>query len=57
MTKKTDSDDAREERARRLRQTIKDVQEGVPVKKTPESPRDFINRRMAELDKGEKKPV
>lgn len=40
------------ERAKRLRKTIADMEEGVPEKTSPESPRDFIDRRMAEIDEG-----
>ena len=41
------------ERAKRLRQVIADVEEGRPETTTPESPRDFVNRRMEELENGE----
>ena len=41
------------ERAKRLRQVITDMEEGRPAPTTPESPRDFVNRRMEELENGE----
>ncbi len=41
------------ERAKRLRRIIADVEEGRPETKTPESPRDFVKRRMEELENGE----
>ena len=41
------------ERAKRLRRIIADVEEGRPETATSESPRDFVNRRMEELENGE----
>jgi hypothetical protein len=41
------------ERAKRLRKTIADMEEGRPETPTPESPRDFVKRRMDELENGE----
>ena len=41
------------ERAKRLRRIIADVEEGRPETTTPESPRDFVKRRMEELENGE----
>ena len=41
------------ERAKRLRRIISDVEEGRPETATPESPRDFVKRRMDELENGE----
>ena len=40
-------------RAKRLRRVIADVEEGRPETATRESPRDFVNRRMDELENGE----
>jgi hypothetical protein len=41
------------ERAKRLRRIIEDVEEGRPETTNPESPRDFVKRRMDELENGE----
>lgn len=44
---------AQKERAERLRRQISQTE--APAPKTPMSPREFIHKRMRELDKEEKK--
>ena len=43
------------ERAKRLRRIIADVEEGRPETASRESPLDFVNRRMDELESEERK--
>ena len=50
-----DDDAAKRERARRLREQIREKTSSTPPPaKGPETPRDFVDRRMREKHKGEK---
>ena len=61
----TDDEAARKARAKALREQIDKVKQGgaapapatggVPPTPAPETPAEFVHRRMRELDKGDKK--
>lgn len=50
MTAKEDPDDEAANRAERLHELIDRMERSGPDTTKPESPRDFINRRMTELE-------
>lgn len=55
----TDEERSRIERAKRLREQVEKIVNPEPEKASEkkeksENPRDFIHRRMSELDKGDK---